>query len=117
MCTYEFDSIPFIFVFLCIGHSGNAYAQNSIFVLVDVSASGPEPWVKTQARDIVRDLINNQYAANRYDARWHWSASVQSPLDKLQAEIGDKAAALGALWRQKQLEYILDDRCLTFYNI
>lgn len=30
---------------------------------------------------------------------------VQSPVNKLAGEIGDKAALLGALWRQKQLEY------------
>ena len=30
---------------------------------------------------------------------------VQSPVTKLAGEIGDKAAQLGALWRQKQLEY------------
>jgi 2-haloacid dehalogenase len=30
---------------------------------------------------------------------------VQSPVTKLAAEIGDKAVSLGALWRQKQLEY------------
>jgi 2-haloacid dehalogenase len=30
---------------------------------------------------------------------------VQSPVTKLASEIGDKAASLGALWRQKQLEY------------
>jgi 2-haloacid dehalogenase len=30
---------------------------------------------------------------------------VQSPVTKLSTEIGDKALALGALWRQKQLEY------------
>ena len=30
---------------------------------------------------------------------------VQSPVMKLASEIGDKAVSLGALWRQKQLEY------------
>jgi 2-haloacid dehalogenase len=30
---------------------------------------------------------------------------VQSPVTKLANEIGDKALSLGALWRQKQLEY------------
>ncbi len=30
---------------------------------------------------------------------------VQSPVAKLSTEIGDKAASLGTLWRQKQLEY------------
>jgi 2-haloacid dehalogenase len=30
---------------------------------------------------------------------------VQSPVNKLSSEIGDKAVSLGALWRQKQLEY------------
>jgi 2-haloacid dehalogenase len=30
---------------------------------------------------------------------------VQSPVQKLSSEIGDKAVSLGALWRQKQLEY------------
>jgi 2-haloacid dehalogenase len=30
---------------------------------------------------------------------------VQSPVNKLSNEIGNKAASLGALWRQKQLEY------------
>jgi 2-haloacid dehalogenase len=30
---------------------------------------------------------------------------VHSPVSKLSSEIGDKALALGALWRQKQLEY------------
>jgi 2-haloacid dehalogenase len=30
---------------------------------------------------------------------------VQSPVQRLSGEIGDKAASLGALWRQKQLEY------------
>jgi 2-haloacid dehalogenase len=30
---------------------------------------------------------------------------VQSPVTKLASEIGDKALSLGALWRQKQLEY------------
>jgi 2-haloacid dehalogenase len=30
---------------------------------------------------------------------------VQSPVTKLSSEIGEKAAALGMLWRQKQLEY------------
>jgi 2-haloacid dehalogenase len=30
---------------------------------------------------------------------------VQSPVAKLSAEIGEKALSLGALWRQKQLEY------------
>jgi 2-haloacid dehalogenase len=30
---------------------------------------------------------------------------VQSPVAKLGAEIGEKAASLGLLWRQKQLEY------------
>jgi 2-haloacid dehalogenase len=30
---------------------------------------------------------------------------VQSPVAKLATELGDKAQALGALWRQKQLEY------------
>jgi 2-haloacid dehalogenase len=30
---------------------------------------------------------------------------VQSPVMKLASEIGEKAASLGALWRQKQLEY------------
>lgn len=30
---------------------------------------------------------------------------VQSPVNKLAAELGDKAQGLGALWRQKQLEY------------
>ncbi len=30
---------------------------------------------------------------------------VHSPVTKLAFEIGDKAASLGALWRQKQLEY------------
>jgi 2-haloacid dehalogenase len=30
---------------------------------------------------------------------------VQSPVAKLASEIGDKAVSLGALWRQKQLEY------------
>jgi 2-haloacid dehalogenase len=30
---------------------------------------------------------------------------VQSPVAKLGAEIGEKAASLGVLWRQKQLEY------------
>jgi 2-haloacid dehalogenase len=30
---------------------------------------------------------------------------VQSPVAKLSAEIGEKAASLGLLWRQKQLEY------------
>jgi 2-haloacid dehalogenase len=30
---------------------------------------------------------------------------VQSPVAKLSSEIGDKASNLGALWRQKQLEY------------
>jgi 2-haloacid dehalogenase len=30
---------------------------------------------------------------------------VQSPVAKLSAEIGEKATQLGALWRQKQLEY------------
>jgi 2-haloacid dehalogenase len=30
---------------------------------------------------------------------------VQSPVTRLSSDIGDKAAALGILWRQKQLEY------------
>jgi 2-haloacid dehalogenase len=30
---------------------------------------------------------------------------VQTPVTKLASEIGDKASSLGALWRQKQLEY------------
>jgi 2-haloacid dehalogenase len=30
---------------------------------------------------------------------------VQSPVQKLSSEIGEKAVSLGALWRQKQLEY------------
>jgi 2-haloacid dehalogenase len=30
---------------------------------------------------------------------------VQSPVNKLSGEIGEKASSLGALWRQKQLEY------------
>jgi 2-haloacid dehalogenase len=31
--------------------------------------------------------------------------NVATPVEKLASEIGDKAAALGTLWRQKQLEY------------
>lgn len=55
--------------------------QSNAFVLVDVSGSGPS-FAKSQAREIVRDILNNQYAANKYDPKWEWSKNLQAPLDR-----------------------------------
>lgn len=56
-------------------------AQNSVFVLVDVSGSGVEPAIKLQARDIVKDILNGQYTPSKYDPIWKWSPVVQAPLN------------------------------------
>lgn len=58
----------------------NANGQNNAFVLVDVSGSGPSS-AKSQARDIVRDILNNQYSPGKYDPLWEWSKTLQPPLD------------------------------------
>lgn len=66
------------FTLLCCLNVGG---QSNAFVLVDVSGSGPSN-AKSQARDIVRDVLTSQYSPGKYDPKWEWSKDLQPPLDR-----------------------------------
>ncbi|MEO0726973.1 MAG: hypothetical protein AAFZ63_20680 [Bacteroidota bacterium] len=49
-------------------------AQNSVFILVDVSASGPDiQIVREEAKGIVHDICTGNYAPENYQTEWEWS--------------------------------------------
>lgn len=72
-------TIP-IFIFLLMLAQTFCLAQGNVFVLVDVSGSGPSV-AKSQARDLVRDIVLAQFDPSKHDPKWKWSNGLQTPLD------------------------------------
>lgn len=58
-------------------------AQNNVFVLVDVSGSGPADAIKTEAGVIVKDLLVDQFNPSNYNKEWKWSDSLMPPFDRV----------------------------------
>ncbi len=70
----------FFFLFLV---AQTLFAQNNVFVLVDVSGSGPDKTIKVEAGNIVKDLLANQFNSANYSKDWKWSDSLLPPFDRV----------------------------------
>lgn len=69
------------FLLLALAPCSHLLAQGSVFVLVDVSASGPKDDVKFEARAIVRDLLTSSYDPSKYSPNWQWAKNPKPPFD------------------------------------
>ncbi len=63
-------------------------AQDSAFILVDISGSGPSTGdnrtaIRDNAREIARDIVMARYNATKYDANWKWSSVTDTRLKKI----------------------------------
>ncbi|MEM7101690.1 MAG: hypothetical protein AAF502_01090 [Bacteroidota bacterium] len=57
-------------VFFLLFASG-LYAQSGVFILVDVSGSGPSQTIRNEAKAIAQDLVKGKFDAARY-SDWEW---------------------------------------------
>ena len=72
----------------------NTWAQSSVFILVDVSQSGPKYGadrvkIRQDAREMAKDIALAKYAPAKYDRDWEWSSTVDSRLKEIKEGRGE----------------------------